>query len=431
MSAVPPPAMAATAPSPVDSLRWNTQDTVWMLSLFGTAIGAGVLFLPINAGAGGLLPLLMISVLALPMTFCAHRGLTRFVLSGDNPQHDVTQVAQQHFGSTMGSLVAFCYFFAIFPILLMYSVAITNTCESFMVHQLEWNAPPRALLAALLLGGLWLIVTVGQAMVLRAMSLLVYPFILALLVLSLYLVPHWNLQFWTHNLLISTAELSPSATVVNAFWLLIPLMVFSFNHSPIISSFALDQRKRYGADADRKSGAILLYSHVLMIVMVLFFVFSCVFSLTPFDLARARAENISILSYLANHFQNPLIAYTAPGIAFIAITKSFLGHYLGAREGLQGLWHKVVPQQAGQRCRRPIVDGSMMSVCWLIATLNPSILGMIETLGGPIIAVILFLMPLYALYSVPSLQQYRHFPRDLLVAVIGLVTLGAKLTSLL
>ena len=31
---------------------WSRQDTTWMLSLFGTAVGAGILFLPINAGMG-------------------------------------------------------------------------------------------------------------------------------------------------------------------------------------------------------------------------------------------------------------------------------------------------------------------------------------------------------------------------------------------
>lgn len=41
-----------------------------MLGLYGTAIGAGVLFLPINAGIGGLIPLLIMLVLAFPMTFC-------------------------------------------------------------------------------------------------------------------------------------------------------------------------------------------------------------------------------------------------------------------------------------------------------------------------------------------------------------------------
>lgn len=34
---------------------WRKTDTMWMLGLYGTAIGAGVLFLPINAGVGGMI----------------------------------------------------------------------------------------------------------------------------------------------------------------------------------------------------------------------------------------------------------------------------------------------------------------------------------------------------------------------------------------
>lgn len=63
-----------------DYKTWRKSDTVWMLGLYGTAIGAGVLFLPINAGIGGLIPLLIMLVLAFPMTFFAHRGMCRFVL---------------------------------------------------------------------------------------------------------------------------------------------------------------------------------------------------------------------------------------------------------------------------------------------------------------------------------------------------------------
>jgi serine transporter len=46
-----------------------------------------------------------------------------------------------------------------------------------------------------------------------------------------------------------------------------------------------------------------------MVVMVLFFVFSCVLTLSPAQLAEAKAQNLSILSYLANHFSNPTIAF--------------------------------------------------------------------------------------------------------------------------
>lgn len=52
-----------------DASVWRKTDTMWMLGLYGTAIGAGVLFLPINAGIGGLIPLIIMAVLAFPMTF--------------------------------------------------------------------------------------------------------------------------------------------------------------------------------------------------------------------------------------------------------------------------------------------------------------------------------------------------------------------------
>lgn len=73
---------------------WRKTDTMWMLGLYGTAIGAGVLFLPINAGVGGMIPLIIMAILAFPMTFFAHRGLTRFVLSGKNPGEDITEVVR-------------------------------------------------------------------------------------------------------------------------------------------------------------------------------------------------------------------------------------------------------------------------------------------------------------------------------------------------
>ncbi len=49
---------------------------------------------------------------------------------------------------------------------------------------------------------------------------------------------------------------------------------------------------------------------------------------------------------------------------------------------------------------------AIVLTCWAVDTFNPSILGMIETMGGPIIACLLLLMPMYAIRRVPSLRQY-------------------------
>ena len=414
--------------TPADSLHCvesdRKQDTMWMLGLYGTAIGAGTLFLPIDAGLNGLLPLVIMALLAFPMTYLSHRALCRFVLSGASDKNDFTDVVIEHFGYRAGNILTFLYFFSIYPILLMYSVAITNTTHSFIANQLGMAPPSRALLAFVLIIGLMAIVRFGQNIILKTISLLVYPFITTLILLSIYLIPHWNSAF-LHQ---STDATSSSHSLVTALWLLIPVLVFSFSHTPIISSLAVNQKQRFGALADKKSSRILRNSHLMMVGTVLFFVFSCVFSLSPHDLALAKQQNISILSYLANHFNTPIIRYVTPFVAFIAISKSFLGHYIGASEGLNGLLAKPLlarKKPIGNKTLKLFVEGFMIVTCWGVATLNPSILGMIESLGGPAIAIILFLMPMYAIAKVPALHKYRNPLADTFTTLIGLIAISA------
>ena len=436
---------------------WRKTDTMWMLGLYGTAIGAGVLFLPINAGVGGMIPLIIMAILAFPMTFFAHRGLTRFVLSGKNPGEDITEVVEEHFGIGAGKLITLLYFFAIYPILLVYSVAITNTVESFMSHQLGMTPPPRAILSLILIVGMMTIVRFGEQMIVKAMSILVFPFVGVLMLLALYLIPQWN------GAALETLSLDTASATGNGLWmtlwLAIPVMVFSFNHSPIISSFAVAKREEYGDMAEQKCSKILAFAHIMMVLTVMFFVFSCVLSLTPADLAAAKEQNISILSYLANHFNAPVIAWMAPIIAIIAITKSFLGHYLGAREGFNGMvikslrgkgksieinkLNKITVRSRGlgdvyKRQGKSIEINKlnritalfMLVTTWIVATLNPSILGMIETLGGPIIAMILFLMPMYAIQKVPAMRKYSGHISNVFVVVMGLIAISAIFYSL-
>ncbi|MBA2656218.1 MAG: HAAAP family serine/threonine permease [Tatlockia sp.] len=425
-----PEGISVLTPDSTNSyLKWQKQDTIWMLSLYGTAIGAGTLFLPINAGLHGIWPLLIMALLAYPMTYFSHQALCRFVLSGSSASNDITEVVEEHFGSIIGKILTVLYFFAIFPILLMYSVAITNTTESFITNQLGFVAPSRALLAIILIMALMAIVRFGQEIIVKSMSLLVYPFVFILVLISVYLVPHWN-----DSIFHTSVGGSGGSGFLTTMWLIIPVMVFSFNHSPIISSFAVTQKQTYGHDAEEKSSGILKYSHILMVATVLFFVFSCVLSLSPQDLALAKQQNISILSYLANHFNTPLIAYIAPLIAFIAIAKSFLGHYLGASEGLQGLIVKSLrsrDKSISSRKLLTLIEVFMVFSCWAVATINPNILTMIEMLGGPVIAIILFLMPMYAILKVPAMKKYRQPIANTFITGIGLIAISAILFSII
>ncbi len=270
------------------------------------------------------------------------------------------------------------------------------------------------------------IVRFGEQMIVKAMSILVFPFVAALMLLALYLIPQWN------GAALETLSFDSAASTGNGLWmtlwLAIPVMVFSFNHSPIISSFAVAKREEYGEGAEKKCSKILAFAHIMMVLTVMFFVFSCVLSL-----AAAKEQNISILSYLANHFNAPIIAWMAPIIAMIAITKSFLGHYLGAREGFNGMVIKSL-RGKGKSIEinklNKITALFMLVTTWIVATLNPSILGMIETLGGPIIAMILFLMPMYAIQKVPAMRKYSGHISNVFVVIMGLIAISAIFYSL-
>ncbi len=90
-------------------------------------------------------------------------------------------------------------------------------------------------------------------------------------------------------------------------WLAIPTTIFAFSHTAAISSFSVAQKRHYGAQASTKVDYILKHTSMMLITFVLLFVFSCVLSLSPAQLAEAKVQNISILSYLANEMNSSVI----------------------------------------------------------------------------------------------------------------------------
>ncbi|EAH7309231.1 serine/threonine protein kinase [Campylobacter jejuni] len=412
--------------------KWTSHDTRWVLSLFGTAIGAGVLLLPISAGLGGLIPLLVILVLAFPMTYLAHRNLCRFVLSSSNPKDDITFVAESYFGKGGGFLITLLYFFAILPILLVYSANLTTTLLEFLINQFNFNADlthaARWWVSFLIVGVLVLISILGENVVTKAMSFLVFPFIIFLFIFSLLLIPQWNLSLFAN---VDFSVISTSNFWVT-LWLVIPVMVFSFNHSPIISSLACYCKKEYGGYAEPRARKIISLAIILMVFVVMFFVFSCALTFTPEDFASAKDQNINILTFIANKFPEvSLLAYVGPIVALVAISKSFLGHYLGSQEGLNGILYKASNGRIQGKFAQTLTAIITFAIAWFVAYKNPSVIGIIEAIGGPVLAILLFLMPLYCIYRFDILARFRNKFLDLFILVMGIVAISAAIHDLL
>lgn len=409
-------------------MRLNSFDTRWILSLFGTAVGAGILFLPIRAGTGGFYPVVVMTFLIFPMVWLSHRALSRFVNESKNTEHDITHAAEEYWGRGNSFFITILYFFAIYPICLAYGVGITNTFASFFINQLHLTSLydettktlypiVRISLAFVLVSAMMSVMLLKEELITKACNALVYPLCIVLFAFSLYLIPHWKLE--------SLQTIPSLGDFVQVIWLTLPVLVFAFNHSPAISTFTLSVRRVY-PNSQEKANQILFRTALLLLFFVMFFVFSCILCLNTEDFVKAREANIPILSYFANQFNTPIIALGAPLVAFLAIVSSFFGHYFGAFEGLNGIVRKAIKISGKEPNIRGIRIFStlfMYVTIILVAYLNPSILGFIEDLGGPIIAAILFLMPILAIWSVEKLKKYKNPFLDAFVFITGLLTI--------
>ena len=415
--------------NPVSKLKWEKSDSVWTMGLYATAVGAGTLFLPITVGSNSPVILLFILLLAFPLSYYSHRALSRFVLSSSHKEGDITHVVEEHFGAKAGKLLMLVYLMAFYPIILVYSISITNAIQSFVVHQLGDAELPRGLLVLGVMLGLHLILLAGKQIVVSAISLLALPMVAFLIGLSIYLLPQWSLSYFSESQAVEWRD----PAFWKSLWLIVPVMVFSFSHAPIISSFSAAQKKRCQESADLRAKRIIKYSSMLICGSVLFFVVSCVMSLSQAEMALARTDNISVLSALANKFSNPLIAYVGPLIAILAMSKSFLGTSMGVSEGTVSMVSGAC-QGLGLSLKESTIarvsSVILFLVTALITYLNPNVLDIIERVSGPLIAVILFLLPACSIYRLPALKRYRG-PSTLFVLVMGLLAISALIYDLL
>lgn len=415
--------------TPVSKLKWEKSDSVWTMGLYATAVGAGTLFLPITVGSNSPVILLFILLLAFPLSYYSHRALSRFVLSSSHREGDITHVVEEHFGAKAGKLLMLVYLMAFYPIILVYSISITNAIQSFVVHQLGNAELPRGLLVVGVMLGLHLILLAGKQIVVSAISVLALPMVAFLIGLSIYLLPQWSLSYFSESQAVEWRD----PAFWKSLWLIVPVMVFSFSHAPIISSFSAAQKKRCQESADLRAKRIIKCSSLLICGSVLFFVVSCVMSLSQAEMALARTDNISVLSALANKFSNPLIAYVGPLIAILAMSKSFLGTSMGVSEGTVSMVSGAC-QGLGLSLKESTIarvsSVILFMVTAIITYLNPNVLDIIERVSGPLIAVILFLLPACSIYRLPALKRYRG-PSTLFVLVMGLLAISALIYDLL
>ena len=394
----------------------------WVITLFGTGVGAGILFLPINAGSFGFWPLVIVTLLIGPMVFFSHRTYARIVSASPVKGLDVLQVITALMGRKRGFASAVLYWLGIYPTVLIYAISITNTLDSFIVNQLGGTQVSRWLLALVAVGVMTGAYAFGKKLTLWLANALVYPLIIALAAVSLYLIPSWDFTGFR--------SYESSYPAWQGLLLILPVLVFSFSHMAALSQFALDTQKKMDGDVaatEREVSKVELVTAILLVAFTMFFVWSCSLALGADGMDAAREQNVPVLSYLANETDAPFMAWMSPIIAMCAIITSYFGHLLGTEEGTAYLVRSVAPDVAARfstSTLRWAVNIFVLVTAVLVAVLNPSILDMISVVGGVFVAFLVYIMPALLFAKATAFKHYARRPDTIFVFVLGLVIMG-------
>ena len=225
---------------------WSKEETLWSFALYGTAVGAGTLFLPIQLGSAGAIVLFITALVAYPLTYWPHKALAQFILSSKTKGNEgITGAVSHYYGRKIGNLITTLYFVAFFVVVLIYAVAITNSLTEQLAKRMTVDTGMRMLVSFGVVLILNLIFLMGRHITIKVMGFLVFPLIAYFLFVSLYLIGSWQPS-------LLTSQMAVDRHTLHQVWISIPVMVFAFSHTPIISTFAVDRREKFGDEAMAK-----------------------------------------------------------------------------------------------------------------------------------------------------------------------------------
>ncbi|HBL3978929.1 TPA: transporter [Salmonella enterica subsp. enterica serovar Derby] len=397
---------------------WSKDETLWSFALYGTAVGAGTLFLPIQLGSAGAIVLFITALVAWPLTYWPHKALCQFILSSKTSAGEgITGAVTHYYGKKIGSIITTLYFIAFFVVVLIYAVAITNSLTEQLAKHIQIDIRIRMAVSFGVVLILNMIFLMGRHATLRVMGFLVFPLIAYFLFLSLYLTGSWQPS-------LLTGQMSLDSHTLHQVWISIPVMVFAFSHTPIISTFAIDRRENFGDQAMDKCKKIMKVAYLIICLSVLFFVFSCLLSIPPSYIEDARNEGVTILSALSMMPNAPAwLSISGIIVAVVAMSKSFLGTYFGVIEGATEMIRTTLQQVGVKKSRafnRALSIMLVSGITFIICCINPNAISMIYAISGPLIALILFIMPTLSTYLIPALKPYRSVG-NFITLVVGLL----------
>ena len=413
----------------VDRVNTKKMDRAWTFSFFGTAIGSGILFIPLQAGKSGIYMSVVTMALAFSVTYFAQKYYAVMIVKAENAE-SYNDVIQEFCGKGFSVFISYFFVIQLFASVLVYTTGLNANIGEFL-H--KYNITPVNLsgykiFPLIIIVALTIILMCSEKTIVKALDKLSIVLIILIAVMMVLFIPFWHIVEFknfggsTHN-------------IVKNFLMSFPLYMGAVNFYPTLSPMVMYYRENYDMsndDVERKAISLNKSAIYLLALFTGLFVLSSALTLTPESLSYALKNNLSSLAVVgfdqvsASLVLN-IIKFLSYIVIFFALISSFYGLMLAVVEIVAA---RLYPSHLKVQVRRKFGVVIVMFFLWVFTTFNLNILGILGLITVPATGLTLFIIPTLIIFFNKKFKKYRSFMTAIVLA-FGIFNVFSYLIGLL
>ncbi len=277
--------------------KFDGTDAGWVIMSIGMAIGAGIVFLPVQVGLMGLWVFLLSSVIGYPAMYLFQRLFINTL--AESPEcKDYPSVITGYLGKNWGILLGALYFIMLVIWMFVYSTAITNDSASYfqtfgVTEGLLSDSPWYGLILICLLVA---ISSRGEKLLFKLSSFMVLTKLFIVAALGISMVGMWHLY--------NIGSLPPAGRLIKEAVITLPFtltsILFIQTLSPMVISFRNQNVNREVARF--KALRAMNIAFIILFCTVFFYAVSFTLAMGHDEAVKAYQQNISALAIAAKFF---------------------------------------------------------------------------------------------------------------------------------
>ncbi len=397
-----------------NAIRFDSTDWGWVIMSIGMAIGAGIVFLPVQVGLVGLWVFLLSAVIGYPAMYMFQKLFINTL--ADSPKcEDYPSVIAGYLGKNWGFFLGILYFIMLVIWVFVYSTAITNDSASFLhtfgVTDQILSTNPFYGLAVICF--LVVLASRGEQLLFKISTGMVLTKLLVVAFLGLFMVQHWDLAnigaFPDFDYLIKETIVMLPFTLTSILFIqsLSPMVISYRSHNKSI------EVARY------KAIRAMNIAFGILFVTVFFYAISFNLAMGHEQAVKAYEQNISALAMVSQGADDTVVKIFSLILNIFAVMTAYFGVFLGFREACHGIAMNILRRLLPEdKINETLVKYGIIVfailVSWGAIVLNAPVLSF-TSICSPIFGMVGCLIPAYLVYKVPFLEKYKTLSLKIII----------------